>query len=201
MLVQVEPRREKHQQEQRKPEHVELQGIGLERRRRSSAAFLTSGLSVRSASFGASVRTVAKSPASKAVTSRLSSGSSGKERVNRKPGLGGHAAFSSGLGPVAAGRTPISSSNRVLRSTCHAAFSESLREDVDGVVGAVELAERAADALLLEQIAPPSRRPCRWAGARGLAHHQRVERAGPHAPLAADARLEIDVGDGPRGRP
>src|SRR5262245_22669889 len=72
-------------------------------------------------------------------------------------------------------------------------------EDVDGVVRAIELAQRAADALLLQQNRDlPTRALVVGTGARSLAHHQRVERTRPHAPLATYARLQIDEGDGSR---
>src|ERR1051326_5207203 len=69
-------------------------------------------------------------------------------------------------------------------------------ENVDGVVGAIELAEGAADALLFEQHRDlPDGPLVVGTGAGSLAHDESIEGASPDAPFAADARLQIDEGD------
>ncbi|MFO0587035.1 MAG: hypothetical protein U0441_05845 [Polyangiaceae bacterium] len=61
-------------------------------------------------------------------------------------------------------------------------------EDVDRVVGAVESCRACADALLRDDLGH-----LEVVAALQVHHRQRVEGAGPDAPLAPDARLKIHV--------
>src|SRR5689334_11868427 len=135
MLVKVEPRYEKEEQGERDPEQVELRRVGIDAPSQFERRSLHFGIA-RALGEGR------RSRANRVVVARLERLDQAFELgvVGKRAGEFGHAplrqglacaralpqaAFSSGFGAGVSGRTPISSSKRVFRSTCHAAFSES----------------------------------------------------------------------------